>query len=108
MKFDLKQPCGNCPFRRDCLPEWLGQERAEGIIGTIENGGTFQCHKTKTANSQHCAGALILAKKAFGGFNGLVSLACATGRFDCQALDLNAPVFETPGEFIEHHSGDDE
>ena len=68
MDFDLKSPCNNCPFRRDCLVGWLGEDRAKGIIKSItEKAGTFRCHKTgrttggKKVDEQHCAGAIIFA-----------------------------------------------
>lgn len=46
MKFDLRRPCPHCPFRRDCLPEWLGRKRAEEIAGSLLGGESFACHET--------------------------------------------------------------
>lgn len=110
MNFDLKTPCNQCPFRRDCPPRWLGHKRAAQIAGSLDEGKTFTCHKTGRApgrsDEQHCAGALIVLKKAQGGFSGNISLAIALGLFDYRALDLDAPVFNTFEEFIRHHERD--
>lgn len=74
MRFDLKKPCGNCPFKSEGGIR-LHPGRAQDIGEMMESfdGGSFTCHKTSkhdgegeayTANdSQHCAGALIYAMK---------------------------------------------
>lgn len=46
MKFDLKRPCKDCPFRSD-IPGYLTKARAREIIDGITRGqATFSCHKT--------------------------------------------------------------
>lgn len=108
MKFDLHRPCDECPFRSDCLPAWLGRERAQEISETLRGGNTFSCHKTgrdeARDNEQHCAGALLVLRRDQGGFSGAVSLACAVGWLEPDRLDESAPVFDSLDEFIEHHS----
>lgn len=107
MKFDLTTPCSGCPFRRDCQPGWLGLERANSIAETLDQGNTFSCHKTgrnqAREGEQHCAGALIVLKNSQGGFSGMVSIAAALGIFNYRALDLDAPVFDSLDDFIDHH-----
>jgi hypothetical protein len=103
MRFDLKTPCSNCPFRTDCPPGWLGERRAGGIAENLDQGNTHQCHKTGRANAQCCAGSLIMMKKAQGGFSGTVSIACALKLLDPATLELEAPVFDSTEAFVEHH-----
>lgn len=63
MKFDLKAPCGNCPFRKTGAIE-LRPGRLEGIIKSLSDDHvTFPCHKTTEASGkggdhvQACMGA---------------------------------------------------
>lgn len=47
MNFDLKAPCGNCPFLKEGAIE-LHDGRLEGIQADLlrNDHSTFQCHKT--------------------------------------------------------------
>lgn len=107
MRFDIHTPCGNCPFRTDCLKGWLGKKRATEIADVLRNGQTFSCHKTtnRRVAEQHCAGALIMLMKSQGGFSGMQSIACALKLLDYKKLNMDAPVFESPTLFIRHHKG---
>jgi hypothetical protein len=71
--FEMAAPCENCPFLRDSGVRLL-PERVREIAGNMlrPDGGPFFCHKTVdyaedfgavTAESQHCAGALLFALK---------------------------------------------
>ena len=106
MKFNLKKPCKQCPFSRDCLIGWLGADRAEAIITNIaDNGQTFTCHKTdrdKSKEAEHCAGALILLEKT-GRHNQLMRISERLGIYDRFKLDLESNVFDCVDEFISHH-----
>ena len=108
MKFDLKSPCDQCPFRIDTQKGWLGCERATQIAQTLDQGNTFSCHKTgrnqRRIGEQHCAGALIVFKRSQGGFSGMISVAASLQIFNYKLLDLDAPVFESLDDFIEHHN----
>lgn len=119
MNFDMTKPCGgecNCPFRKDSLMGWLGKTRAEEIVrGLYEEDSTFACHKTTvedphdfseritTKDSQHCAGAMIMMEKS-GTANQMMRIAERLRMYDRTKLDMNAPVFDTPQEFIDHHT----
>lgn len=70
MRFDLRVPCIDCPFRREggCR---IGRGHAAAIVDMMLEqgaGGCFPCHKTTEATGQppgreqHCAGALIFAE----------------------------------------------
>lgn len=83
---------------------WLGRERAQGIAHALAVGNTFQCHKTKGRDAQQCAGALVMLKRAQGGFSGALSVACALRLLRYQDLDLDAPVFNSLDAFVERHT----
>jgi hypothetical protein len=77
MRFDLKEPCENCPFRSDATRITFScRERAEEIEESAYRNG-FPCHKTAVDTSdddpenggyvfrsngktQHCIGALMM------------------------------------------------
>lgn len=109
MKFNLKKPCSNCPFRKDCMKGWLGKERTEDIVNTILNDGTFACHKTTEVKDEkeysHCAGALILLDKEKGYFaNVMVRLAKMFGWFDESKITGQDLIFDSKESVINHHS----
>lgn len=110
MKFDLKSPCRNCPFRSD-VPFYLHPDRVIEITdGLFKQNQTFACHKTvdyddegdgrHSTNSdkeQHCAGALIMMEKQRAtNDNFMLRLAQSFGLYDVTQLKLDAPVYDTP------------
>lgn len=113
MKFTLRRPCANCPFRTDCRQGWLGRKRATEIATSITaHQKTFSCHKTndfssgeveETENSQHCAGALVLLEKR-NQPNQMMRIAERLGFYDRHKLDMAAPVFDSTKDFIKHHA----
>lgn len=114
MKYDLRRPCEHCPFRTDCLPGWLGESRAEEIAESVfERGESFPCHKTTEfsdegehlprPDEQACAGALILSEKLERPGQ-MMRIAEQLGMYDRAKLDMSAPVFDDPEEFITHHT----
>lgn len=127
--FKLSSPCKNCPFRND-LPAhnkgWLGKARAEGIaFSTFKMGQSFPCHKTTGGarddedgehedgtytydeKTSQCAGAAIMQIKT-GNPSAYMQIAERLGWTKeveaMKRLDLDAPVFETPDQFIEFHT----
>lgn len=80
IQYDIRQPCAGCPFRATALKGWLGQYSPHEVIDTIRNEAPFLCHvhienttgyhgddwlerAIDAGTAQHCAGALIFAKK---------------------------------------------
>ncbi|WP_336018868.1 DUF5417 domain-containing protein [Acinetobacter lwoffii] len=123
--FKLSSPCKDCPFRND-LPAhfkgWLGKARAEGIaLSTFKMGQSFPCHKTTDLGARdgedgtytydektsQCAGAAIMQIKT-GNPSAYMQIAERLGWTKeveaMKRLDMNAPVFETPDQFIEFHT----
>lgn len=111
--YRLVRPCSNCPFRLD-VPPYLRPERATEIARSVAGGAEFYCHKTTklvedddgnaemeiAANSQVCAGSLILMAKA-GGENQMARIATRLGLLDLDLLDMDAPVPSSWAEWQE-------
>jgi hypothetical protein len=112
MKYTMRKPCKNCPFRTD-IEGYLSRARAREIANGLLSGGTFSCHKTndfedndegwtdtvETPDSQHCGGALIFLEKQEQP-NQMMRIAERLGLYDMRKLDMDAPVFESAREFI--------
>ena len=118
MKYDLLRPCPHCPFRTD-IPGYLRPERAIEISQSLARGAPFPCHQTTvdadddegnlvaTANSQFCAGALLVMEHMEQP-NQIVRFAERLGMYDACRLDRTAPVARTLHEFAAHHGGGEE
>jgi hypothetical protein len=110
MKFDMRRPCNNCPFRSD-IKFPLDVERVEEIVHSItREDQTFACHKTTRhgyegehiphKDEQHCAGALIMLEKMENP-NQMMRIAERLGVYDRHKLDMNyAPVYEDGDDMI--------
>lgn len=108
--YALTKPCKDCPFRTDVDP-YLRPNRASEIADSIQRGADFPCHKTTaedpeddsvrvaTTDSKTCAGSLILQAKT-GQFNQMARIGMRIGVFDPDALDLDAPVPDSWGEWV--------
>jgi hypothetical protein len=101
MRFEMKKPCSDCPFRKDVTP-YLEYKRVIEIVNalTIENK-TFACHKTvnqdkrEQINEQHCAGALIIMEKNKIAYNNnMIRIAERLRIYNYKILDLEAPVYK--------------
>ncbi len=122
MQFSCTTPCGNCPFRTDSLP-YSSAEALEVMRSKIDDIG-FICHKsvkrftkeeeTFVLNQKDglgisgtlmqdfhvaCSGAMILLMKE----RGRVHDVAIRNYFDPQTLDMDAPVFNSFDEMINHH-----
>lgn len=120
MKFDLKNPCKNCPFRSDeTRIKFSCRERAEEIEEQAYRNG-FPCHLsaeyveededrpwkqhgyTAGQNSQHCVGYIIMQLKEcydspWPGINNDEELMYKLA----EQVNMNAPVFDSSEEFFE-------
>lgn len=117
MRFDLARPCDNCPFRTD-RDAFLSKERAAEIADALlpypGKDQTFACHKTLgydeeaeettvRPKSQHCAGAMIVLEK-MGKPNQMMQISERLHFRDPAKLDMSSPVFDTMGDFVDHHA----
>lgn len=117
MKFDLKKPCDNCPFRKSTHFDFP-KARAQEIL--YARGG-FACHKTSrtvtddttgdevesvSAQSQMCAGRLIVLERS-GYQDDWMQIGERMGFYDPKKLDMkNADVFEDDKAFLAARSYD--
>lgn len=114
MRFDLKSPCCDCPFRSD-IGFFLHKGRRRDIAHALLKGdASFACHKTvdysqwqeqgkhvAEPTEQHCAGALIVLKKMGALWDNLIPrFARMVGWFDPDRLNLEAPVYDSMEDFI--------
>jgi len=110
MRFDLTEPCAQCPFRRASCPGWTGPWTPIELLEAIRER-PFPCHPTIAHDDQRiegdtlqsCAGAAIFLNNS--------GETCYTGWTQRhQQLLHDAPeatresVFETQLEFLAHHS----
>lgn len=111
MRFNLKKPCRDCPFKNDRSFIGLSADRKQEIVDSIvKDIAPFTCHKTilhdddgegyATDNTEHCAGAAILLEKNArpGAY---LQVAARLGVYDPDKLDMGSPVFDTFDEFVE-------
>ena len=105
MKFDLKTPCENCPFRHDVKP-YITTNRAIEIGEAILNGQTFTCHKHTHSlgyegkDEQHCAGATIILEKEEMP-NQMMRWMERIGMYDMRKVNMEAPVYDSVVDFME-------
>lgn len=113
MRFDLKEPCRVCPFRRAAVPGWTGAATPEEFIDATLDDATMPCHQTVNyeenwwqaemlhpdSTVQHCAGARIFYRnQCKRSREPIVATADAVSR-----PQPSAAVFKTRAEFLEHH-----
>lgn len=119
MRYDLKKPCKNCPFRTDKTRiTFASRERAEEIEETAYRHG-FPCHKSAEfkesddygndgyyagENTQHCAGAIIMYlnddEYAWPGVDNDEELVERLRN----KMDMKSPVFMGPDAFLDANS----
>lgn len=97
MKFDLKQPCKDCPFIKGSSTNIsLAKGRIEGIVADLRADCSFTCHKTldlPTMEQQHCAGALIFLEREERP-NQMMRIAERLNMYDRTKLKSNVDLIE--------------
>lgn len=111
MRFDLTEPCSQCPFRRASCPGWTGPFEPAELLGAIRDR-PFPCHPTIARDDQRieedtlqsCAGAAIFLNNS--------GAPTQTGWTQHHQEQLHAApaktrdnVFNTQLEFLAHHNG---
>ena len=114
IRYDLKKPCADCPFRRDVpahegiavsIPEYADHIK-EGIF-------SHTCHKTDARSDglvdgyegpiQHCAGSLIFMLKMKAPIQVAMLDPLADGRLDLSRYDKADPrVFRSVSDLVKH------
>jgi hypothetical protein len=110
MKFEMKTPCGLCPFRNDQGRLEVEPDR----LREFAYSPAFVCHQTAVCKeyddddemersgyvgkddgtSQHCAGAMIFLEHTEEP-NQCMQIAERFGLYDRSILDMDAPVFRS-------------
>ncbi|MFO0090001.1 MAG: DUF6283 family protein [bacterium] len=93
----IKNPCNNCPFRKDALQGWLGEKRMTEIL----ESDSFVCHKTTQGTlkqRKQCAGFMIIK----GDESEAVRLSKVL-RIDL-GLKNKDLIFENKQDCIKHHT----
>lgn len=101
MRYELKTPCSNCPFRADVRP-YIHPVR---VLAAVQ--GAFSCHKTTTCKergndhpeAQHCAGSLIMHEKSNRPHQ-MMRIAERLGFYDRTKMDMDAPVYSDLEEML--------
>lgn len=114
MKFDMKKPCANCPFRKHERAVRLHSAR---VVEIMASEGMFPCHKTvdyshdddgrETPDTQACVGFMVLAHK-LGRPNQMMRIAKRLGLIKLRVLEDPAnhqAVVDRPSEIIEKRKG---
>jgi hypothetical protein len=123
MRFDLRKPCIQCPFR-PAAGGYLNEERAREIAEAVTEGNvTFTCHKTISgehddedeyegtyrpgSDDQMCAGAMAFVDK-LGAANQMLQIAERLGLRDPQRLLPEAldDVYESVDVMAAGHARD--
>lgn len=117
MNDGLKQPCNDCPFRRNATPGWLGAAEPQWFVdAALSDYAEYQCgvkfapcHQTvnyedrnwqaKLTEAHMCIGALQFAAN-----NGKLPRDPERSKAVNEA-GTNPNVFAHPSEFIEYHEG---
>lgn len=117
MRFDLRTPCKNCPFRTDeTAIRFSCVERAEEIAESAYRHG-FPCHLSADLveddeggggyvfgqNTQHCAGALMLFARHDDGTLPFTRLPEQRQQEVLDRLDWKAPIFEDESAYLDSY-----
>lgn len=106
MRFDLRKPCPQCPFRQG--QTFLHPKRAEEIaLAVAKDNKTFTCHKTldqREIDQQMCAGAAAFVRK-LNAPNQMLQIAERLGLLDPDQLlaDADAEVYDSVDAMTEAH-----
>jgi hypothetical protein len=104
MKYDLRSPCSDCPFRTDVRP-YITVGRVAELPDV-----PFSCHKTTTCknrrnshpDAQHCAGSLIIHEKMDRPHQ-MMRIAERLRMYDRTKLNMTAPVYNSFEEMMNAH-----
>jgi hypothetical protein len=120
MKYEMTQPCNLCPFRNDDKRLTVDPDRLREFAR-----GEFVCHQTAeyrdcddedsfeasgyygTAESQHCAGALIFHENREYPHL-MMRIAAQCGKYNSSKLKMDSPVFKNWKEVYEADGRGDE
>jgi hypothetical protein len=107
MKWDIKHPCKNCPFRCDGNGVQLGSAASIAAALKKDDHTWFICHETlqRTKKKQsHCIGAAIVLWRERNP-NLAMRLAMAFELLIVEQLETpTAPIFDSLSDFVNYHT----
>jgi len=122
MKFNLRKPCANCPFRTDLHTNygWLSKARAEEISESMKEK-VFPCHNTTISSDydddgeeiyisnpkeQACFGAIVTLHQEGKLFdNQMIQIAIRLGLYKgYKNINTDLPIVSDRQEFIAMHT----
>jgi hypothetical protein len=95
------KPCGECPWRRESIPGWLGPFTAAEWLALTGSDEPVACHTTIevddewTPRTRQCAGAAVYRRN--------VAKLPRNPEVAVAAERDTETIFATPGEFAAHH-----
>lgn len=110
MRFDLTEPCSQCPLRRASCPGWTGLWKPAELLDAIRDR-PFPCHPTISHDGQpieddtlqSCAGVAIFLNNS-----GEPTCTGWTRRhqelLQAASEETRKRVFDTPQQFLSHHN----
>lgn len=109
MLFDLKKPCGGCPFLKENNLRLSRRRKQKFVNDIVKKEYAFVCHRStkdysgKSGKENHCAGALIIMKKNKI-HNMVTRIATAIGGYNPDLLKMDSPVFDNFEDFVETYN----
>lgn len=109
MLFDIKKPCGGCPFLKENNLRLSKKKKQKFVNDIVKKEYAFVCHRStkdysgKSGKENHCAGALIIMEKNQINTR-VLRIAIALGGYDPALLKMDSPVFDNFNDFIEAHN----
>lgn len=95
----VKEPCAECPWRREALAGWLGPQTAREWIEMVHGEAPIMCHRTCNPEASYdgtrqCRGAAIFRANV-----------CKSPRREDVAVgpEDKEQVFASSQEFLNHH-----
>ena len=109
LKTDMKEPCNQCPFRRNSPPGWLGPWNARDLLFNLSYH-PFPCHATIESEGQSleenslqgCAGAAIYLNNKYE-LSRDVLTAGHQKKLKNLSPEEKGKVFRFPSEFLDYH-----
>lgn len=109
MLFDLKKPCGGCPFLKENNLRLSKRKKQKFVNDILKKEYAFVCHRTtkeycgKEGKRNHCAGALIIMEKNQINTR-VLRIAITLGGYNPDLLKLDSPVFDNFQDFVEAYN----
>ena len=69
MKWDTREPCQSCPYRKDVRTQYWAKEEYEGLLKADAEpvmGAVFGCHQTRKHEKPSICGGWLLDQKNRG------------------------------------------